>query len=53
MIQKLVDYKLEDNLFPNDELITATYMQHPRPDIEAMFPVKTMGGSIRYSYRLV
>lgn len=40
--QKLVDYKLEDNLFPNDEFITATYMEHPRPDIEAMFPIKTI-----------
>lgn len=40
--QKLVDYKLEDRLFINDEFIAATYMKHPRPDIEALFPVKTI-----------
>lgn len=40
--QKLVDYQLEKRLFINDEFITATYMRHPRPDIEAMFPNKTI-----------
>ena len=40
--QKLVDYKLEERLFINDEFINATFMKHPRPDIEAMFPVKTI-----------
>lgn len=40
--QKLVDYKLEERLFINDEFINATFMKHPRPDIDAMFPVKTI-----------
>ena len=40
--QKLVDYHLEKNLFINDEFITATYMKHRRPDIEKMYPVKTI-----------
>jgi GR25 family glycosyltransferase involved in LPS biosynthesis len=40
--QKLVDYKLEDNLFINDEFIMATYMQHSRADLNEMYPVKTI-----------
>lgn len=40
--QKLVDYKLEDNLFINDEFIMATYMQHARPDVNEIYPVKTI-----------
>jgi len=38
--QKLISYKLEENIFPCDEFITATYMNHRRWDIEEMFPVK-------------
>lgn len=40
--QKLVDYKLEDNLFINDEFIMATYMNHRRADINELYPIKTI-----------
>ena len=36
----LVDYHLERNLFINDEFITATYSNHRRNDVEAMYPEK-------------
>ena len=40
--QKLLDCKLEKNLFINDEFITASYMKHRREDIEALYPIKTI-----------
>ena len=40
--QKLVDHHLERNIFINDEFITATYMNHRRADIEAMYPNKNI-----------
>jgi len=38
--QKLLSYKLEKNIIPVDEFITAAYMQHRRPDIEEIYPIK-------------
>lgn len=40
--QKLIDYHLHKNIIPVDEFITATYMNHRREDIEALYPIKTI-----------
>lgn len=40
--QKFLDYELEKNIIPVDEFINATFIQHPRSDINMMFPVKNV-----------
>jgi len=39
---KLLDYKLQKNIFIVDEFIMATFMQHPREDINLLYPNKNI-----------
>ena len=44
-LNKLINYYipvLKRNLIPTDEFLPATYMDHPREDINRLFPIKRM-----------